>query len=156
MTHQPQDGPFAASISERLQPKALSKVLRQGWEPVQVDLGSEVPPPLVGSTLSCLEVPLQALGTASPLAARLREESAALEPQTPPEPAAEGYAPVAASRWARRFSFAADTSVRLDTRTGALASFVLNGREWAGAANPLLFVRYQTLVFSDFQAWWAQ
>ena len=30
----------------------------QGWRPVGTAMGSETPPPLVGSTLTCIEVPL--------------------------------------------------------------------------------------------------
>lgn len=46
-----------ADLSELLAPPDLSKTLRQGWEPVVEKFGSEHPPPLVGATLTCLQVP---------------------------------------------------------------------------------------------------
>ena len=49
-------------LSELLLPEeGLDRVLRQGWELVPTGL-SESPPPLVGATLNCLEVPLHAKG----------------------------------------------------------------------------------------------
>ena len=54
--------PMGPPLSETLLPKeGLDRVLRQGWEAVPTIL-SEAPPPLVGATLSCLEVPLHARG----------------------------------------------------------------------------------------------
>ena len=54
--------PMGPPLSELLLPEeGLDRVLRQGWELVPTGL-SESPPPLVGATLNCLEVPLHAKG----------------------------------------------------------------------------------------------
>ncbi len=103
-----------------------------------------------------LDFPLEALGEDSPLARRLRDEWAALEPRAPPQPESEGFEAVARTQWGTsRFALGSAT-LRLDERTGALASLVVAGREWAAAESPVLLLQYQTLVYSDFQAWWAE
>ena len=56
------EGDAKGSIAELLAPSDLFTVLQQGWRPVEEKQLSESPPPRVGATLNCMEVPVHTRG----------------------------------------------------------------------------------------------
>jgi len=96
--------------------------------------------------------PLAALKAAShPLAAKIEAEFAAMEPRVPVPTAGMKKLPLSSPVVTGLGGWA---DAGWDSKTGALTHLAkTGGASIAGPANPLLLVRYQALVESDFDAW---